>query len=76
MDISKKQCTTVWGSDGEVTLNEPGGLSVDSKQGLAYIADTNKHSIRILRIQDKVMSQVHRNLISDSLGEKRESKLF
>ena len=58
VDIGSKQCTTLWGVDREVTLNEPGGVCVDSKKDVAYIADTNNHCIRILNIQDTVITQV------------------
>ena len=68
IDIKSKQCTTVLGTgapgpvaggDGSpVHLNEPGGLCVDGKGQLVYVADTNNHSIRVINWNTKAVSQV------------------
>ena len=46
------------GDGSPVALNEPGGLCVDRKGQLVYIADTNNHSIRVVDWNTKAVSQV------------------
>ncbi|KAL8563259.1 hypothetical protein ACOMHN_046842 [Nucella lapillus] len=68
VDIQTKQCSTVLGAglpgpvaggDGaDVRFNEPGGLCVDEKKQLVYIADTNNHCIRILDWKTKTVSEL------------------
>lgn len=58
VDISRKLCTTVVGTDDDVKLDEPGGICVEEGSGVAYIADTNNHIIRILNLKDRTFSQV------------------
>ena len=68
IDVKSKQCTTVLGTgspgpvargdSSPVHLNEPGGLCVDGKGQLVYVADTNNHSIRVVEWNTKAVSQV------------------
>ena len=46
------------GDSSLVHLNEPGGLCVDGKGQLVYVADTNNHSIRVVEWNTKAVSQV------------------
>ncbi|XP_048746325.2 NHL repeat-containing protein 2-like isoform X2 [Ostrea edulis] len=73
VDISRKLCTTVVGTDDDVKLDEPGGICVEEGSGVAYIADTNNHIIRILNLKDRTFSQlpvIFSNNAVDSLNTK------
>ncbi|XP_041368681.1 NHL repeat-containing protein 2-like isoform X1 [Gigantopelta aegis] len=68
VDLKTKVCTTVIGcglpgnhlSDNhlEVKLNEPGGVCVNQRKQLAYIADTNNHSIKVLSLTAHTLKEV------------------
>ena len=48
--------------DGDFTtaeFNEPGGLCIGQGGKKLYVADTNNHTIRVLDLEEKIVSQVH-----------------
>jgi len=74
VDPDKKTCYTLLSPDpvempdhlrtqypvgfGPVTLNEPGGLSVDPENDVLYVADTNNHRIVTVDLARGVISEV------------------
>ncbi|XP_053168039.1 NHL repeat-containing protein 2 isoform X2 [Hemicordylus capensis] len=66
VDPKMKNCATLAGT-GEASnvigssfttssFNEPGGLCVEEKECLLYIADTNNHQIKVLDLETKIVS--------------------
>ncbi|XP_041368684.1 NHL repeat-containing protein 2-like [Gigantopelta aegis] len=68
VDLKTKECFTVIGcglpgnhlSDNhlEVKLNKPGGICVNQRKQLAYIADTNNHSIKVLHLNTNTLKEL------------------
>jgi DNA-binding beta-propeller fold protein YncE len=64
IDISSKQCArlNVAENASSASLNEPNGISLDHANGLLYIADTNNHSIKVIKnfnIENAQMEMEH-----------------
>uniref|UniRef100_A0ACB8F9P7 NHL repeat-containing protein 2 n=1 Tax=Sphaerodactylus townsendi TaxID=933632 RepID=A0ACB8F9P7_9SAUR len=65
VDPKMKNCATlagtgeagnVTGSNLTSTFNEPGGLCVEDKGCLLYVADTNNHQIKVLDLETQIVS--------------------
>lgn len=51
------------------TFNEPGGLCIEEKGRLLYVADTNNHQIKILDLETKIVSLVSIKLYKAFQGQ-------
>ncbi|XP_055955641.1 NHL repeat-containing protein 2 [Patella vulgata] len=66
VDLKTKMCTTILGNgshgnqgdNSTSVLNEPGGLCVDGKKEIVYIADTNNSEIKILDLKTSKLSKL------------------
>ncbi|XP_071090618.1 NHL repeat-containing protein 2-like [Haliotis cracherodii] len=72
IDLKTKECTTVIGlSEEGRQLSEPGGLCVDARKGVVYVADTNHHAIKVYNMEKKTLTQLP--VILDYFPEKSEN---
>lgn len=67
IDPAKKTCENFLGTgkpglcsdQGNVQLNEPGGLCISPDGQYLYVADTNNYTIRVIDLRTKSMSQLN-----------------